>query len=151
MMNAVKSRHAWQVPTVAWPGLLLLAALAVIVAAGLADSSLTASAASWHASPGHWWLLILVAPWTEEVIFRLGLQETLLRRWPAQGLASNLITALAFGLVHACARQDAAACALIAPALLMGHLYARHRRVWPCVALHAAMNAAWLLGLGLHP
>jgi hypothetical protein len=37
--------------------------------------------------------------------------------------------------------------AVIAPALLIGAAYSRRRRVRECVALHAAMNALWLVAV----
>jgi membrane protease YdiL (CAAX protease family) len=91
--------------------------------------------------------LLLFAPLTEEIVFRAGLHEALLRRgWAA--LQANLATALAFGAVHMAVQFDPGAWAVALPALLMGALYQRTRRVWPCVVLHAVMNAAWL-GRGL--
>lgn len=92
-------------------------------------------------------VLLVLAPWAEEVVFRLGLQENLLRRWPGHALAAIVVTALVFGLAHALLRQDPMALAVAAPALLLGLLYGRWRLLWPCVALHAAMNALWLFWL----
>ncbi|MFM2054329.1 MAG: hypothetical protein RL456_2366 [Pseudomonadota bacterium] len=89
-------------------------------------------------------MLLGVAPVAEEIVFRAGLQEGLLRRgWG--GPASVLATAAAFGAAHLLARGGgwlAAATAL--PALALGAVYLRGRRVAPCVALHAAMNGAWM-------
>ena len=79
----------------------------------------------------------------KEALFRAGLQEFLLRRRAAPWLANGL-TALAFGLAHAGWRGESAALAVIAPALLLGLVYGRTRRLLPCVLLHAAMNAVWL-------
>ncbi len=144
-MSAVWPRFDRRVPEASrglsslWPALLVLALFgAALVAAPSAFAP---------ASGAHWVLLIILAPWAEELIFRLGLQEGMLRRWPTHGLAANVATALVFGLVHAWVRQDMAGLVVAAPALLMGQLYGRWRLVWPCVALHAAVNALWLLGL----
>lgn len=88
-------------------------------------------------------VLLLAAPLLEEAVFRAGLHEALLRHGGAAWLANGL-TALAFGAAHVAARGDAAALAVVAPALAIGWVYSRWRRLRWCVALHAAMNAAWL-------
>lgn len=89
------------------------------------------------------WLLL--APLAEEAVFRAGLQEELLRRRVAPMIA-NALTAAAFGAAHAWAWQDAAGWGVAAPALLIGMVYQRHRRLGPCIALHAVMNAvAWVV------
>jgi membrane protease YdiL (CAAX protease family) len=89
-------------------------------------------------------VLLVLAPLVEEVVFRLGVQDSLLRRglvaWQA-----NALTALAFAAAHVTVRGDPGAIAVALPALLLGIVYGRSRRVGPCVALHAAMNAAWLV------
>lgn len=89
------------------------------------------------------WMLLVLAPLTEELVFRAGLHEALLRRLPSK-LAANALSALVFALVHVLARGDVAAIAVALPALLIGTVYARWRLLWPCVLLHAAMNAIWL-------
>lgn len=90
-------------------------------------------------------VLLLVAPIAEEALFRAGLHEALLRRAVAP-LTANVVTALAFGLAHALQHGDPTALAVVLPALLIGSLYQRTRRVRHCVLLHAAMNALWLVG-----
>jgi membrane protease YdiL (CAAX protease family) len=117
-----------------WRQIGLLAAAALVVAA-------TASAG---VSTPRVWLLLLMAPLIEESLFRAGLHEALLRTALAPSLA-NLLTALAFGLAHALVRIDAAALVVALPALVIGLVYGRTRRVRDCVALHAAMNALWLM------
>lgn len=115
-------------------------ALSLLAAAAAAAAVVGALAGP---APVLWFLL--AAPILEELVFRAGLQEALLRRgaWPA--LAVNALTALAFAAAHA-ARQPAAAAALtLLPALLIGALYQHQRRVLPCIALHALFNAVWLL------
>lgn len=92
---------------------------------------------------------LLLAAVVEEIVFRGGLHECLLRRpgWPTirrAGLsAANLVTALAFSASHGLFRSWWLALGVIVPALLIGLLYERTRRLLPCIALHAAMNAAW--------
>ncbi|MEP6875294.1 MAG: JDVT-CTERM system glutamic-type intramembrane protease [Burkholderiales bacterium] len=88
-------------------------------------------------------VLIVLAPLTEELVFRAGLHESLLRGLRAPWVA-NTLTALVFALAHVLARGEAAAFGVALPALLVGIVYQRWRRVWPCVLLHAAMNAIWL-------
>lgn len=94
---------------------------------------------------------LMLAAVLEEVIFRAGLQEALLRwRHTASrrrlGLsAANLLTALLFAAAHAWTRSAWLAGATLAPALLLGWLYERRRSVWPCIALHAGFNLCWWL------
>ena len=88
-------------------------------------------------------ILLLAAPLIEEAVFRLGLHETLLQRGFPPALA-NAATAAAFGLAHAVIRGDAWALLVALPALLIGAVYQRTRRLWHCVTLHSAMNAVWL-------
>jgi membrane protease YdiL (CAAX protease family) len=96
---------------------------------------------------------LLLAALLEEVIFRAGLQEALLRRMQALtpaprwlGLsAANLLTALLFAAAHAWLRSLWLGLASLAPALLLGWLYERRRNVWLCVLLHAAFNTIWWL------
>lgn len=88
-------------------------------------------------------VLLLVAPLAEEVVFRAGLHEAFLRR-AVPALLANAATALAFGLAHVLVRGEAAALLVVLPALMIGTVYQRARRVRHCVLLHAAMNALWL-------
>ncbi len=90
---------------------------------------------------------LLLAPLLEEVVFRLGLHAALLKRL-GPGWRANALVALAFGLAHALLRSPALGLGVLAPALAIGWVYERWRRLWPCVALHAAFNAAWLLAAG---
>lgn len=92
-----------------------------------------------------WVLHVALAPWVEELVFRRGLQEALLRAGLGGGRAIAATAAL-FAVAHGVARSWWLAAGVLAPALLIGVLYARRRRVGPCVALHAALNAACLLG-----
>ncbi len=91
----------------------------------------------------HAWLLLAVAPLLEEAAFRAGLHEALLRHAGGRRFA-NLATAFAFGAAHVGVRGDPWAFAVAVPALAIGLVYERRRRLRDCVALHAAMNAFWL-------
>ena len=124
--------------TSAGPGWVAWAALALL--AGVA------AAASLHGvAGGRIVVLLLAAPVVEEALFRAGLHEALLRR--AGGpLFANVATALAFGVAHSLLHGDPAALAVALPALLIGSVYQRTRRVRDCALLHAVMNALWLAG-----
>lgn len=108
-----------------------------------------------------WWPIagtVLVAPLLEELVFRRGLHESLLR-WArlaaitrrfggsAHAAASNAITAVVFAAAHVIAAPGWLAAATLAPALVIGSLYNRGRRLWPCMLLHAAFNLAWIAAL----
>lgn len=88
--------------------------------------------------------LLIIAPVTEEIIFRGGLQESLLTRLKSRH-TTNVLTAVAFALAHVLVRHDWAALIVLFPALLLGELYGRGRRLIPCILLHAGMNACWVL------
>jgi membrane protease YdiL (CAAX protease family) len=103
-------------------------------------AALITAAAAWAAgNSASTWVLLCIAPWAEEIVFRAGLQETLLQRGASSGW-SNVIVALGFGATHALAWQSALGWTVAAPALLLGWVYAHQRRVTPCVLLHATMN-----------
>jgi membrane protease YdiL (CAAX protease family) len=115
----------------------------------LAAAAATAAVVGALAGPAPVLRFLLAAPLLEELVFRAGLQEALLRRSAGRSdsaaLAVNALTALAFAAAHA-ARQPAATAALtFLPALLIGALYQQQRRVLPCIAVHALFNAVWLL------
>lgn len=88
-------------------------------------------------------VLLFAAPLLEEAVFRAGLHEALLRHGRGLLLA-NALTALLFGAAHVAVRGDAGAFAVALPALAIGLVYERTRRLRWCVLLHAAMNAVWL-------
>lgn len=98
----------------------------------------------WNQGDLHLLVLLVLAPLLEEAVFRAGLQEAMLRRWSTRPWLANGVTAAAFGLAHASVRDDAAALAVALPALLIGQVYQRTGRLRLCVALHAALNVAWL-------
>ncbi len=113
--------------------LLILAVLLALATVGSGGAGLLRMA-----------VLLVFAPLTEEAVFRAGLQEVLLRHRIAP-LAANGLTALTFGLLHAMLRADVAAMSVGLPALLIGAVYQRRRRLRDCIALHAAMNSLWLV------
>jgi len=90
-------------------------------------------------------LSLVFAPVAEEVVFRHGVQASLLQRVPQAWLA-NVLTAVLFACAHVLAQQRLQAWAVLLPALCMGWVYQRTGRLWLCVAVHAGMNAVWLLG-----
>jgi membrane protease YdiL (CAAX protease family) len=90
--------------------------------------------------------LLAFAPVIEEILFRHGLQAWLWRQG-CSSVVANVVVALVFALGHMVLRSPALGLAVLAPALLIGWLYTRTRRLWPCIALHAGMNAVWLAGL----
>lgn len=97
---------------------------------------------------------VLVAPWLEETVFRLGLQDALRRsRWWAVRRHANGLTALTFGIAHFVMAPPslpaALALATAIPAWWIGRDYQRHRSLLRCVTWHACFNAAWLVGTSL--
>lgn len=103
--------------------------------------------------PWPWVVLCVIAPLCEELVFRGGLQETLLRRgwssWTAIG-----VTALAFALLHGLLRSWMLALGVLLPALWLGWVYHRSRvrsgpvMAWRlCVAWHAGFNAVYLMSV----
>ena len=122
----------------------LAAACAVAVAVAVAAAA-AAGALPW---PLVW--LLVGAPLVEEVIFRLGVQETLLRRLPASRAGwATLLTAAAFAGAHLLVRPGWMAAATVLPALAIGLLYGRTRRLAPCVLWHALFNLAGAALFGL--
>lgn len=77
-------------------------------------------------TPVAWITLLLIAPVAEETVFRLGLQQALLKRsklhWGALSLA-NAVVALAFAALHALHQGSVWMLLTIAPALLLGWLW----------------------------
>ncbi|MEV8601051.1 CPBP family intramembrane glutamic endopeptidase [Streptomyces griseoviridis] len=82
-------------------------------------------------------LTLVVAPAGEEALIR-GLIYPLLRKRVGI-LASMLITAVVFGLLHGNAVQFASTLPL---AVLLALVYERTRALWPCVLLHLGFNLA---------
>jgi membrane protease YdiL (CAAX protease family) len=95
--------------------------------------------------------LLLLSPLVEETLFRHGLQRWALHRggpavprawWVPSG--ANTLVALCFAAAHLVRLPPHLAVATIVPALLIGLLYERTQRLWPCVLLHALFNLLWL-------
>jgi membrane protease YdiL (CAAX protease family) len=110
-------------------------------------------AGAWAMAPTHVLWMLVVTPVLEEIVFRAGLQEELLRqarlRAAMGAFSANLLTALAFAAAHLALRPSLLAGLTVLPALLIGAVYQRQRRVAPCIVLHALFNAGWLLWAGL--
>ncbi len=120
------------------------AALAGVVGVTVAVTATAAGAMPWALA----WLLV-GAPLAEEVIFRRGLQETLLRRLPGSRHGwANLLTGLVFAGAHVVVRPGWTAAATLLPALALGLLYGRTRRLLPCVFWHALFNLAGAVWFG---
>lgn len=130
-------------PAAPWPALAPASVLAVAVL-----PLLVATLHAFAPAVARWALLVVFAPVVEELVFRAGLQESLLRRlacWHRGAFAANLITALAFATAHVALHPIRLAALTLLPALLVGRVYEQRRRLAPCVALHAGFNAIWLL------
>jgi membrane protease YdiL (CAAX protease family) len=130
------SAHALRPQRQAWPWRV---AACIGLAAGLALA---------FTDVGAWRLFVVVglAPLLEEIVFRAGLQAELTPLLRS-GHAANLTTSALFGLAHGIVVGPAHGMAVVLPSLLLGECWRRRPRLGPCVALHGAMNAAWLLGL----
>ena len=94
-------------------------------------------ALSWHVA-----LLLVLAPIAEELVFRSGLQEQLLRMGSRPGVA-NLLTAGMFAIAHGLSRSWTLALFVFAPGCLLGAVYQQRREVLPCIAAHCSMNLIW--------
>lgn len=130
------------------PGTPALAALLLVVALGWAVLGAERALVN-----------LLIAPWLEETLLRLGLQDTLQRRlqqprW-ARALDARLATALpplvcalVFAAAHVLLRPDLLSAATFLPALLIGFAYQRCKALAPCVLLHALLNLLWFASVG---
>lgn len=107
-------------------------------------------------------LLLVVAPLIEEILFRRGLQEELLRSTRFAAFASRfgqaaharaciVVTAAAFAAAHLAVNPGWMAAGTLLPALAIGALYGRRRRLVPCVLLHAAFNFVWFVAFAQVP
>ncbi|MEP7297086.1 MAG: JDVT-CTERM system glutamic-type intramembrane protease [Burkholderiales bacterium] len=97
--------------------------------------------------PPPWLLLLVIAPLLEETVFRAGLHEALLRRWGHSAgsvLVINLAVGLAFAFAHLVVRGGGLAALTLLPALVIGFIYQRQRRLAPCIVMHALFNGVWL-------
>ena len=94
-------------------------------------------------------MLVLVAPLTEEVIFRLGLQDWLQgQRWAQSAFCgvslANGMASLLFAAAHLWQHSPLWSALVLPPGLVFGWCYARWRSIWPGFALHASYNAGFL-------
>jgi membrane protease YdiL (CAAX protease family) len=101
-------------------------------------------------------VMLLLAPLVEEVVFRRGLHAWALRHWGravAHWLAwpsrVNLLVALVFALAHLLRLSPLLALAVVLPSLVVGQIYELTARQWPWVLTHAAFHRCWL-GLANH-
>lgn len=91
-------------------------------------------------------LLVIVAPFTEELLFRGLILRGLYKRFG--GLVAILLSSLLFGLVHLNPWQFVTALLL---GLILGWAYLRTGSVWLCVLGHALVNGAFFLVTTLEP
>jgi membrane protease YdiL (CAAX protease family) len=128
-----------------------IAALAAVVAfggwPGLCGPSLH------DAAPARVLWAMLVAPLLEECALRPGLHDALLDAGVGRGGAllpgpANLLVATAFAAAHAGVAGWPLLAAYLLPAWWIGLAWERTRRLAPCVAIHAAANAAALVACG---
>ncbi len=89
-----------------------------------------------HSLLASWILLVVIAPITEELLFRGLILNTLLRRYSP--LVAILFSSLLFALMHMNPWQLAVAMVI---GVLLGWLYVRTRSLWPCILGHAIMNS----------
>jgi membrane protease YdiL (CAAX protease family) len=94
---------------------------------------------------------LLLAPLLEETVFRRGLHTWALQRggraaprWWAWPSRVNGLVALLFAAAHLLRLPPLLALAVVLPALVVGQVYERTGRLWPCVLAHAAFNLCWL-------
>jgi len=93
--------------------------------------------------------LLVLAPTLEEIVFRGGIQEWLLSRLgEARAVLANLLTAAVFAVAHVVVRPTLASLLTVLPALAIGLIYQRGRRLAPCIAAHIVFNGIWLLWVG---
>jgi uncharacterized protein len=81
--------------------------------------------------------LVIVAPLTEELLFRGLILTGFLRRYGA--VRAVIYSSILFALSHLNPYQFPAGLAM---GLFLGWLYVRTRTLWPCMLMHAAFNAA---------
>lgn len=98
-----------------------------------------------------WRLLgfLLLYPVIEEWLFRGILQGELLRRpWGRTrhlGVSvANVLTTVAFVLLHLVHQPPGWALAVAAPSLVLGHFRERYSSLWPPIMLHVLFNAVHL-------
>lgn len=124
-----------------------------LIAAWIVLSLASAAGAGWLCTvllPSASLVLLVLAPMLEETVFRGGLQEWLLRRLgDACATMANLLTAVLFAGAHVAVRPALLSVLTVLPALVIGLIYQRSRRIFPCIAAHVVFNGIWLLWIGL--
>ncbi|MFD9868494.1 CPBP family intramembrane glutamic endopeptidase [Streptomyces niveus] len=132
-------RFGWTVLGCAVLAFLAGQSLALWIYATVGSAGFEASTQTRHAAGAMVTLLLtlVAAPAGEEALFR-GLIYPLLRRRVGV-LASTLVTAVVFGLLHGNAVQFASTLPL---AVLLALVYEHTRVLWPCVLLHLGFNLA---------
>jgi uncharacterized protein len=93
---------------------------------------------------------ILAWPLLEEVLFRGGIQPTLLRtRWGAREAwgvtTANVATSVLSALAHLATQTPEWAAAAFVPALVFGHFRERYGSIAPGAALHVFYSAGYFL------
>ncbi|MEO1498698.1 MAG: CPBP family intramembrane glutamic endopeptidase [Planctomycetota bacterium] len=85
------------------------------------------------------WLAVVVAPISEEFVFRVLLQGWLERYASREALWPAVASAAVFAIAHQ--GQGYAPVALFFFGLVSGYVYQRTHRLAPCVCMHVAFNA----------
>jgi len=107
---------------------------------------------------GQWGLLfslILWQPFGEELLFRGIIQGQLSqlpwgqRSWFKISTA-NLLTSLAFVMLHLFYHPTLWAIAIFFPSLVFGYFRERHQSLYPAFALHSLYNLGYLVTASLH-
>ena len=98
----------------------------------------------------HWVWVLIGAPVAEEIIFRRGLHEALLRGLffdrAREPLGVNVLTAIAFAAAHWLVRPSYLSLLTLFPALVIGAMFNKYRRLDLCIVGHAIFNLIWLVG-----
>lgn len=96
---------------------------------------------------------IVVAPLSEELLFRVILQgwleRVMRRRWRAWRAAHRVLPILISSALFAVMHQGADRVALFVLALFLGFLYRQTHRIFPSLVVHACINALAVLALAL--
>ena len=103
--------------------------------------------------PWRFFVLALVYPVLEEIVFRGGVQTVLLRHhalarsWRGVSLA-NFLTSVAFAGFHLFAHAPMWAAAVFVPSIVFGYFRDRHDSVTSPIVLHVFYNVGyfWLFG-----